>query len=111
MTNLIPDEHSRRQSKDEYTFHSKEPVPSAHRKVVLDTLVGKKTRMFFYSSRQVFLYDDGSFAYSRRKKKEIKRLITTQEIQRVERNKQILTISTFITDVSKEFTFSFKFSS
>ena len=58
------------------------------------TFAGKKSKMFFYTQREIVLFTDGSFAYKAKNKSEkIKMTITRDSIKKVERKNQVLTIT------------------
>ena len=50
-------------------------------------LAYKKSRMFFFSYREIILYNNGDFTYSRKKSKSIRLTIKPSQISQIVRNK------------------------
>lgn len=71
--------------------------------ILYQTIVKKKN--FFYNQRQIMIYSDGSFSYSRKGNKQQKQRMNPKDISHVERNKQYLTI--FTSDKLKQLQFKF----
>ena len=62
--------------------------------IVLKTFAGKKSRMIYYTQRELILFSNGSFAYKRKNKSEkTKQTITRADIVKISRNKHFLQIN------------------
>ena len=60
-------------------------------KIVLNTFAGKKSRMIYYSQRELILFSNGSLEYKRKNKSEkTKQTITRADMVKISRNKQYL---------------------
>ena len=69
------------------------PRDSLKSKVILTTVASKKSRMIFYSKREIMLFSDGSFAYKRKNDTEkIKLHIKAVEIIKLSRSGNVLSI-------------------
>lgn len=63
--------------------------------------------MFFYTQREVVLYTDGSFAYKGKNKTDkIKLMVSAENITKVDRKNQVLTITLKGDPVKLRFKFS-----
>ena len=63
--------------------------------IVMRTFAGKKTRMIFYTQRELLLFSNGNFSYKRKNKSEIIKLtIEPKDILKMHRSNNLLTIST-----------------
>ena len=52
--------------------------------IIITTFANKKSRMLFYTKREIILFKDGSFAYKRKNKSiKIKLIIKPQEIDKL----------------------------
>ena len=59
--------------------------------IVLKTFAGKKSRMIYYSQRELILFSNGSLEYKRKNKSEkTKQTITRADIVKISRNKHFL---------------------
>ena len=63
--------------------------------IVLRTFAGKKTKLIFYTQREILLFTNGNFAYKRKNNSDtIKQTIQPKDIVKLERSNNLLTINT-----------------
>ena len=78
----------------------------ATKDIVLNTFAGKKAKLFFYTQRELLLFSDGTFAYKRKNKSDrIKLSITPDQIARLQKAKNVLTITLKGSSTSMSFKF------
>jgi|TARA_B110001450_G_C17581309_1_gene465043 hypothetical protein len=78
----------------------------ASSEIVLNTFAGKKAKLFFYTQRELLLFSDGTFAYKRKNKSErIKLSVSPDQIDRLQKSKNVLTIT--LKDSSTSMSFKF----
>ena len=80
--------------KKQYTFNPVNRKSDGSSDVLYETFAGKKTRMIFYSTRKILLFQNGALAYYNKSSKELKKRINPDQITRVERKNRVLTIFT-----------------
>ena len=78
---------------------------------MFETIVKKKAKVLFWTSRQIVIYKDGSFAYAYKGNKSFKKRVLPSEISRIEHNKSTLVLYTNFNDLTQDNQLTFKFKS